>query len=107
MSALAPVRTGDHQSGVVTLETGSVAGCPSPAAYREPARSGSYHLLMALQPQPDPIDEEVARVLADNPGLRQELQGWDRRFAAGEVQEAEFRTTSAVRRRLGMSTPPE
>ncbi len=61
---------------------------------------------MALQPKRDPVDEEIERVLADNPGLLQELQEWDRRFAAGEVTDEEFVTTDEVRRRLGMSAPP-
>ncbi len=61
---------------------------------------------MALQPQPDPIDKEIERVLGDNPGLLEELQEWDRRFAAGEVNDDEFLTTEEVRRRLGMSAPP-
>ena len=66
----------------------------------------SYHLIMALHPERDPIDEEIDRVLADNPGLREELKEWDRRFAAGEVKDDEFVTTDEVRRRLGMSAPP-
>lgn len=61
---------------------------------------------MALQPQPDPIDKEIDRVLGDNPGLLEELQEWDRRFTAGEVNDDEFLTTEEVRRRLGMSAPP-
>ena len=60
---------------------------------------------MALQPQRDPIGEEIERVLADNPGLLKELQKWDRRFAADEVKDDEFLTTEEVRRRLGMSAP--
>ena len=39
-------------------------------------------------------------------GLREELQEWDRRFAAGEVSDDEFVSTAEVRRRLGMSAPP-
>ena len=61
---------------------------------------------MAVHPDRDPIDDEVERVLAENPGLREELQEWDRRFAAGEVSDDEFLTTADVRRRLGMSAPP-
>ena len=61
---------------------------------------------MAVHPDRDPLDDEAERVLAENPGLREELQEWDRRFAAGEVSDDEFVTTAEVRRRLGMSAPP-
>ncbi|MBJ7607861.1 MAG: hypothetical protein JF887_00305 [Candidatus Dormibacteraeota bacterium] len=61
---------------------------------------------MAVHPDRDPIDDEIERVLAENPGLLEELQEWDRRFAAGEVRNDEFVTTDEVRRRLGMSAPP-
>ena len=57
---------------------------------------------MAVNPDRDPIDEEIERVLAENPGLLERLKEWDRRFAAGEVQQEEFLTTEDVRRRLGL-----
>jgi hypothetical protein len=61
---------------------------------------------MAVNPQPDPIDEEIERVLAENPGLLERLEEWDRRFAAGEVREDELLTTEEVRRRLGLGPNP-
>lgn len=61
---------------------------------------------MALNPDPDPIDQEVERVLAENPGLLAELREWDRRFRAGEVSEEEFVSTDEVRRRLGLPSVP-
>jgi len=53
-------------------------------------------------PQTDPIDDEIQQVLAENPGLLKELQEFDRRFAAGEVTEAEFVSHQEARRRLGL-----
>ncbi len=61
---------------------------------------------MALRPDPDPIDLEVERVLAENPGLLDELREWDRRFKDGEVSEDEFVSTDEVRRRLGLPSVP-
>jgi hypothetical protein len=61
---------------------------------------------MAVNAQPDPIDEEIERVLAENPGLLERLEEWDRRFAAGEVREDELLTTEEVRRRLGLGPNP-
>jgi len=61
---------------------------------------------MALHPEPDPIDQEVERVLADNPGLLDELREWDRRFRDGGVSEDEFVSTDEVRRRLGLPPVP-
>jgi hypothetical protein len=55
---------------------------------------------VATRPERDPIDEEVGRALASNPGLLEELQEIDRRLAAGEVDGSEFVTTEEVRRRL-------
>ena len=78
----------------------------SPNCASTPRRQ-TYDGDMAIQPERDPIDEEIERVLADNPGLLEGLQEWDRRFAAGEVKDDEFLTTDEVRRRLGMPPPPE
>jgi len=61
---------------------------------------------MAVQPEPDPIDQEIERVLAENPGLLDRLREWDRRFKAGEVSEDEFVSTEEVRRRLGLTPVP-
>jgi hypothetical protein len=62
--------------------------------------------MATAHPLPDPLDEEIERVLAENPGLLEELQEWDRRFAAGEVSEDEFVSTEEVRRRLGLPPYP-
>lgn len=60
---------------------------------------------MTSMPQPapsDPIDTEIERVLADNPGLFEELREVDRRFAVGEASADDFLTTAEVRRRLSL-----
>jgi hypothetical protein len=56
---------------------------------------------MATNPDRDPIDEEIERVLAANPGLLEELEEYDRRAARGEDVE-EFLSSDEVRRRLGL-----
>lgn len=61
---------------------------------------------MALNPEPDPIDREIDRVLAENPGLLDRLREWDRRFKAGEVSDDEFVSTDEVRTRLGLAPVP-
>jgi hypothetical protein len=58
---------------------------------------------VATRPECEPIDEEVVRALANNPGLLEELQEIDRRLAAGEVDESESVTTEEVRRRLSLA----
>jgi hypothetical protein len=42
---------------------------------------------VATQPQPerDPVDEEIERVLAENPGLLERLQEIDRKRENGEL----------------------
>ena len=63
----------------------------------------AYDALMATDPlQPDPIDEEVARVLAD-PELRARLEDFEERFRRGELKTIPH---AEVRRRLGLD-PPE
>jgi hypothetical protein len=62
--------------------------------------------MATAHPLLDPLDEEIERVLAENPGLLEELQEWDRRFATGEVSEDEFISTEEVRRRLGLPPYP-
>jgi len=61
---------------------------------------------VAVHPDPDPIDREIERVLAENPGLLDRLREWDRRFKAGEVSADEFVTTEDVRKRLGLESVP-
>jgi hypothetical protein len=56
---------------------------------------------MATNPHRDPLDEEIERVLAANPGLLEELKEYDRRAARGEDVE-EFLSSDEVRRRLGL-----
>jgi hypothetical protein len=56
---------------------------------------------MATHPDRDPIDEEIERVLAANPGLLEELQEYDRRAANGE-DVGEFLSSDELRRRLGL-----
>jgi hypothetical protein len=58
---------------------------------------------MATDPlQPDPIDEEVARILAD-PEIRARLEDFEERFRRGELKTI---PQAEVRRRLGLD-PPE
>jgi hypothetical protein len=52
---------------------------------------------MATDGNWESIDEEIAEVLADDPGLAEELAGLDRAYAAGE---AELVPDEEVRRRL-------
>jgi hypothetical protein len=52
---------------------------------------------MATDPNWDPVDEEIARLLADDPDLVQELAEFDRAYEAGE---AELVPDDEVRRRL-------
>ena len=40
---------------------------------------------MATHPQRDPLDEEIERVLRENPGLRERLAEYDRQREAGEL----------------------
>jgi hypothetical protein len=61
---------------------------------------------MALGPDPDPIELEVERVFAENPGLLDELRAWDRRFRDGEVSDDEYISTDEVRRRLRLRSVP-
>jgi hypothetical protein len=56
---------------------------------------------MATNPDRDPIDEEIERMLAANPGLLEELQEYDRRAARGE-DVGEFMSSDELRRRLGL-----
>jgi len=56
---------------------------------------------MATNPERDPIDEEIERMLAANPGLLEELQEYDRRVARGE-DVGEFMSSDELRRRLGL-----
>jgi hypothetical protein len=58
---------------------------------------------MLTNPARDPIDEEIERMLAANPGLLEELQDYDRRAARGQVRER-FLSSDEVRRRVGL--PP-
>jgi hypothetical protein len=60
-----------------------------------------YHGRMATNPDRDPIDEEIERVLAANPGLLQELQEHDREAASGK-SVGEFMSSDELRRRLGL-----
>jgi hypothetical protein len=51
------------------------------------------------EPVPDPIDEEVERLL-EHPAVRKRLEDFDRRLAEGTLGEGI--PHSEVRRRLGM-----
>jgi hypothetical protein len=58
---------------------------------------------MATDPlQPDPIDEEVAALLAD-PEVRARLEDFEERFRRGELKTIPH---AEIRRRLGLD-PPE
>ena len=64
---------------------------------------------MATQPQRDPIEEEAERVLAENPGLREELEEFGRAYDAGEIPDGDIIPHEEVRRRLaalGVPLPP-
>jgi hypothetical protein len=41
---------------------------------------------MATDPNWHPVDEEIAQVLADDPGLAEELAEFDRAYEAGEAE---------------------
>jgi hypothetical protein len=53
----------------------------------------------------DPIDAEIERMLAANPGLLAELQEYDRRAAHGE-DLGEFLSSDELRRRVGLPRQP-
>ncbi len=59
-----------------------------------------YDAVMATEPQRDPIEEEAARVLAENPGLREELEEFGRAYDAGEIPPEELVSDEEVRQRL-------
>lgn len=52
---------------------------------------------MATDPTWHPIDDEIAQVLADDPGLAEKLAEFERAYEAGEV---ELVSDDEVRRRL-------
>ena len=56
---------------------------PSPEGWNV----GAYYRRMATRPQPerDPIDEEIERVLGENPGLLERLREYDRQRERGEL----------------------
>jgi hypothetical protein len=41
---------------------------------------------MATETRPDPIDDEIAKVLAEHPGLLEELQDADGEYDAGKLE---------------------
>jgi hypothetical protein len=61
---------------------------------------------MATQPEPkperDPLDEEIERVLAENPGLLERLQEHDRKRRRGELKLIPH---EEALRRLGLDHP--
>ena len=64
---------------------------------------------MATEPERDPIEEEAERVLAENPGLPEELEEFGRAYDAGEISDADLIPHEEVRRRLaelGVPLPP-
>lgn len=66
-------------------------------------------VLMATEPQRDPIEEEAERILAENPGLREELEEFGRAYDAGEIPDADLIPHEELRRRLagnGVPLPP-
>lgn len=56
---------------------------------------------MTTNPDRDPIDEEIERMLAVNPGLLEDLQEYDRRALWSE-DLGEFLSSDDLRRRLGL-----
>ena len=63
-----------------------------------------YNHQMALErPQPDPVDEEVARLLAD-PAVRKRLDDVDKAIADGSLKTI---PNEEVRRRLGLDAPTD
>jgi len=76
---------------------------------RDPGAEGRTMGAMATEPQRDPIEDEAARVLAENPGLREELEEFGRAYDAGEIPVADLIPHEEVRRRLarlGVPLPP-
>lgn len=74
------------------------------ALTQTPPGDRAYDAHMATDPlQPDPIDEEVARILAD-PKLRARLEDFEERFQRGELKTIPH---AEVRRRLGLDPPEE
>jgi hypothetical protein len=64
---------------------------------------------MATEPLRDPIEEEAARLLAENPGLREELEEFGRAYEAGQIPDSDLIPHEEVRRRLarlGIPLPP-
>jgi hypothetical protein len=59
---------------------------------------------MATDPNWDPVDEEIIRILADDPGLTMSLRNFNRAYEAGE---AEVAPDDEVRRRLEAQPPPD
>ncbi|MHB1501626.1 MAG: hypothetical protein ACYCYK_10765 [Candidatus Dormibacteria bacterium] len=55
---------------------------------------------MATQPLRDPIEDEAARVLAENPGLQEELEAFGRAYDAGDIPATELVPHGEVRRQL-------
>lgn len=54
------------------------------------------------QPDPDALDEEIRQVLAENPGLLEQLQEDERLLRRGELK---LIPNEEVRRRLGLDPP--
>lgn len=61
---------------------------------------------MATHPRPerDPVDEEVQRILDEDPGLLPRLQDYDRRRRRGELDLVDH---DEALRRLGLDHPAE
>lgn len=74
-----------------------------------PAPTRATMAWMATEPQRDPIEDEADRVLAENPGLREELEEFGRAYDAGQIPDADLIPHEEVRRRLarlGVPLPP-
>ena len=59
-------------------------------------------VVMVTQPLRDPIEDEAARVFAENPGLQGELEAFGRAYDAGHIPATELVPHGEGRRRLGL-----
>ena len=64
---------------------------------------------MAIHPERDPIEDEAARILADDPELRKDLEDFGRAYDSGQVSPDDLVSHDEVRRRMvkrGVDLPP-
>ena len=64
---------------------------------------------MAIHPERDPIEDEAARILADDTELRKDLEDFGRAYDSGQVSPDDLVSHDEVRRRMvkrGVDLPP-